>query len=256
MRHFSLALLGLLALAAGTFAQQQQPTGTPAQLTAQLENWEKQMTVVKSLSASCTRTDVNKVRNENTVLTGVVKCMKVDAPGGKVEKLALLQLAQKDHPEVYEKFVCTGNQLYWFAPREKAIYVKKLGDKVGGDSFLDFLFEMKAPAMQKRFDMTLVRPEDPNYVYIDIKPRLEGDKVEFQRARLVLFKRDYLPAQLWFEEPNGNHHTWDLSNMRANDAGVKATDFVAPDKPVGWEMKEVKDREPEAKPRVVRPSGK
>ena len=72
----------------------------------------------------------------------------------------------------------------------------------------------------------------------------------------MLFKRDYLPAQLWFEEPNGNHHTWDLSNMRANDAGVKATDFVAPDKPVGWEMKEVKDREPEAKPRVVRPSGK
>ena len=51
MRHFSLALLGLLALAAGTFAQQQQPTGTPAQLTAQLENWEKQMTVVKSTRA-------------------------------------------------------------------------------------------------------------------------------------------------------------------------------------------------------------
>ena len=259
MRHYSLALLGLLALSAGALAQQgaqPPPAGTPEQLNDRLANWEKAMTDVRSILAKVSRTDVNKVRGQNTVKAGEVRCLKVDAGGGKVDKLALLYLAEKDDPKSYEKYICTGDLLYSFSPREQTLYVKKLREKLTDDTFLSFLFEMKAAALKKRFEMTLVRPDDPNYVYIDIKPLKEEDKVEFQRARLVLFKRDYLPAQLWFEEPNGNHHTWDLSNIKANDAGVKATDFVAPEKPAGWEMKEVKDREPESKPRVIRPSGK
>jgi TIGR03009 family protein len=256
MRHISLALVGLLTIAAGAFAQGGTPpaaTGTPEQLNEQLTRWEKEMTLVKSLSARCSRTDVNRVRNENRVLSGYVKCMKVDAGGGKVDKLALLYLAEKDKPDSFEKFICTGNLAYWFAPQEKAIYVKRLGTKLGEDSFLSFLFEMKAEGLRKRFDMTLVRPEDPNYIYIEIKPRLEADKVEFQRARLVLFKRDCLPAQLWFEEPNGNHHTWDMADPKVNDAQtVKPADFVAPEKPAGWQIKEAK--EPESKPAVIRPA--
>lgn len=257
MRHYSLALFGLLALAAGVFAQQpaEPPPGTPEQLNDRLTNWEKQMSVVKSISAKISRTDINKVRNQNTVKSGEVRCLKVDAGGGQVDKLALLYLADKGDPKSYEKYICTGNLFYSFSPREQTLYVKKLREKLSDESFLNFLFEMKADALKKRFDMTLVRPDDPNYVYIDIKPRLEADKVEFQRARLVLTKRDFLPAQVWFEEPTtGVHHTWDLSDLKVNDPGVKATDFVAPEKPAGWKLEEIKDKGAEPPPRVVRPN--
>jgi TIGR03009 family protein len=266
MRHYSLALLGLMGLAAGAIAQQAPPpksaNGTPEQLNGELAKWESEMRAVKSISAECSRTDVNRVRSSTTHVSGYVRCLKVEA-GGKVDKLALVYMSEKDRngkevPNAYEKFICTGNQVYWFSPREQTIYVKKLGAKPADDSFLDFLFQLKAAAMLKRYEMTLVMPTgrpDPNYVYIDLKPRLGADKVEFQRARLVLYRRDYLPAQLWFEEPNGNHHTWNLSKVKANDAGVKATDFVAPDKPAGWKVEEAKDKEAARGPRLYRPKG-
>jgi len=248
----------MLAFAAGAFAQQaappQDPVGTPEQLNAHLTQWEREMNAVKSLSAECKRIDVNRVINNRVELSGLVKCMKVDAGGGRVDKLAFLQLGEKDKPDPVEKYICTGELLYRFSPRERILYVHKLPGQVSDDNFIAFLFQMKAEAMKKRYDLTLVRPDDPNYIYFDIKPRLEADKVEFQRARLVLFKRNYLPAQLWFEEPNGNHHTWELSKVTANDPAVKATDFVAPEKPKDWTIKEVKAAETENRPRVIRPA--
>ena len=90
--------------------------------------------------------------------------------------------------------------------------------------------------------MTLAMPDDPNYVFLDMKPKMEADKAEFQhRPLLVLYKKNYLPAQLWFEEPNGNYHTWDLTKVTANDPAVKPAEFVAPEKPDKWEIKEVKE---------------
>jgi len=259
MRHFSAALFGLLAFGGGVFAQQAAPpqaaTGTPEQLAAHLAQWEKEMAGVKSISAECKRSDVNRVSNNRTELAGVVKVMKQDVPDGKTEKLAFLHLAQKDDPNAYEKFICTGNLVYWFSPKERILYVKKLGAGAKDDNFLDFLFQMKVAALTKRYELTLTRPDDPNYVYFEIKPKLDADKAEFQRARLVLLKSNYLPAQLWFEEPNGNHHTWELSKVRGNDPGVTAKDFVAPEKPDKWQIKEMKANEPEARPRVIRPAG-
>ena len=199
MRHYSVALLGVLAFATLASAQQASPkappTGTPEQLAAHLAQWTGEMAVVKSLSADCKRTDVNRVRNDRVELSGVVKCLKVEA-GDKVDKLALLHLVRKDNPELFEKYIGTGALLYRFAPTKKTIYVHKLRGGVSDDNFLDFLFQFKADTMKKRYDITLVMPDDPNYIYFDLKPRLDADKAEFQRARLVLYKKNYLPAQL------------------------------------------------------------
>ncbi len=263
MRHISAALFGVLALGGGVLAQQAAPpaaTGTPEQLANHLAQWEKEMAGVKSISAECRRADVNRVSNNRTELAGLVKIMRVDAGNGKIERLAYLHLADKANPNAYEKFICTGDLVYWFSPREKILYVKKLAAGASDDSFIDFLFQMKVTALMKRYDLTLTRPDDANYVYFEIKPKSTVDKAEFQRARLVLYKRDYLPAQLWFEEPNGNQHTWELTKVRGNDPGVTAKDFVAPEKPTGWELKEMKDKETkggetEPQKRVVRPAG-
>jgi TIGR03009 family protein len=269
MRYYWLALLGLLAVGAGAFAQQAPPqatTGTPEQLNAHLARWEKEMAAVQSFSSTCTRTDVNKVRNSNTQLSGVVKFLKVDAGGGKVDKLALLSLVPtaKGDQGYFEKFICTGDLLYQFSPSEKTIWIYKMNGGIAADSLVNMLFEMKADALKKRYDMTLTYPtgkEDANYIYIDIKPKHERDKVEFERARVVLYKANYLPCQLWFQEANGDYHTWGLSEVKANEK-IDRTEFVSPEKPKGWEMKEAKrsqaDAKPgdgEPKPRVIRGEG-
>jgi TIGR03009 family protein len=258
MRILTVALLGILTFAAGAPAQQPAPkpppAGTPEQLAATLAQWEREMASVKSISADCKRTDVNRVRNDNVVVTGFVKCLKVEA-NGKVDKLALLQLGPKDKPNDFtEKYICTGSVLYRFAPAQKTIYVHRLKGQAANDNFLDFLFQLKADTMKKRYDITLVSPDDPNYIFFDMKPKLEADKAEFKRARLVLYKKNFLPAQLWFEEPNGNYHTWELTKVTANDPAVKPAEFVAPEKPDKWEIKEVKDTETEERPRVIRPN--
>jgi TIGR03009 family protein len=261
MRHSSIALLALLVSAGVLNAQQAAPqgptAGTPEQFAAHLAAWEREMAGVKSLSAECKHTEVNRVRNDRVEWSGFVKVMKSDTGGGKVDKLISVYLEQKGNPSAFEKFVSTGDLLYQFSWRERLIYVRKLG-KAADDTIIDTLFQMKADAMKKRYDMTLVYPQgrdDPNYIYFDIKPRQEADKAEFQRARLVLIRRNYLPAQLWFEEPNGNYHTWDLSKVAANDPGVKAADFVAPEKPAGWQIKEIKPKDSDNPPRVYRPAG-
>jgi TIGR03009 family protein len=256
MRYLSVALLGALTFAAAVPAQQPAPkpppTGTPEQLAATLAQWEREMAPVKSLSADCKRIDVNRVRNDKVEVTGFVKCLKVEA-AGRVDKLALLQLGPKDNPAAFtEKYICTGSVLYRFAPAQKTIYVHKLSGQASNDNFLDFLFQLKADTMKKRYDMTLAMPDDPNYIFIDLKPKMEADKAEFQRARLVLYKKNYLPAQLWFEEPNGNYHTWDLTKVTANDPAVKPAEFVAPEKPDKWEIKEVKETGAAEQPRTIR----
>jgi TIGR03009 family protein len=196
------------------------------------------------------------VRNNRVEKFGFARVMKRDAGENKFDKLISVYLAEKDNPNAFLKFICTGDLLYEFSPREKTIYYRKLR-QASGDSIIDNLFQLKADAMKKRYDMTLVYPQgrdDPNYVYFDIKPKTETDKDEFSRARLVLIKKNYLPAQLWFEEKNGNTYTWDLTKVTANDPAVKATEFVAPEKPAGWEIKEAKG-EANSRPTVVRPKG-
>jgi TIGR03009 family protein len=253
MRTLSAALLAVLTFAAAAAAQQPAPprTGTPEQLAATLAQWEREMAAVKSLSAECKRTDVNRVANNRSEVVGVVKCLKVESQG-KVDKLALLQLGPKDNPNNFsEKYICTGALLYRFAPAQQTIFVHKLRGGAADDNFLDNLFQFKAESMKKRYDMTLVMPDDPNYIYFDLRPKVDADKAEFQRARLVLYRKNFLPAQLWFEEPNGNHHTWELTKVTANDPAVKPAEFVAPEKPKGWEIKEVKETEADG-PRVIR----
>ena len=96
-------------------------------------------------------------------------------------------------------------------------------------------FGMKAEEAQRRYALTLAK-EDTYYVYVDITPRFAADRAEFQRARLVLNKDNYLPRQLWFEHVNGNEVTWDIPRIQANGAGIDRRTFDAPRAPAGWRL--------------------
>src|SRR5262249_46691374 len=97
-----------------------------------------------------------------------------------------------------------------YAPREKVVreheMPKPRDGQVADDNLLSFLFGMKAEEAKKRYELTVLQPppNDKWYYYILIKPRAKADQNDFSRARLVLYKTNFLPRQLWFEQPNKN----------------------------------------------------
>src|SRR5262249_46737498 len=159
----------------------------------------------------------------------------------------LLYMEKKGNPQVFEKFICSGNVLYEFVPPQKLIRVHELPQPKAGqqaieDNFLTFLFGLKPEEAKRRYELKL-KKEDQWYIYIEILPKLPGDKADFQRARLVLNSQTFLPRELWFEHPNGNEVKWDIPRIE-NGVRLDRKDFAAPSAPPGWNM--VKQQPPPA----------
>lgn len=275
MRYVNFALAGVVlttSLAAAQQPSQQQqaqrpagqaaPQTPPAQsqtsppnprLDALLLNWEQQMTKIQTIVAHCTRTSVDKTFQVAEVYEGTAQYMKPN--------LASLEMRKKDKPQIFEKYICSGTFLYEYAPAEKVIRVHELPPskpgQVAEDNFLSFLFGMRAEEAKRRYDLKLVK-EDQWYVYIEILARFPADKQDFQRARLVLNSKTFLPRELWFEQPNGNEVKWDIPKLESN-LELRRTDFTAPTPPPGWKLirmpraTEGAAKSPTVPPRVVRP---
>ncbi len=262
MRFSWLALAGVL-VGSGVYAQQPPqtapttpPAAQPAQpnaarLDALLLKWEQEMKNVQVLAAELARTTVDKTYGKAETFTGSAKYMKPN--------LAALEMVKKDNPQVYEKYLCTGTYLYEYVPATKLLRVhevpqpKNPAGNVTDDNFLSFLFGMKAEEAKRRYDMRLVK-EDQWYIYIEVLPRFPADKVDFQKARLILNQGNFLPRQVWFEQPNGNEITWDIPKLASGaDAKVQRSDFTPPQSaPAGWNMVKV-PRQDTAKPNETQP---
>ncbi len=262
MRPYWLALSGFLL---GTAVLAQQPASAPstppansppdapnaARLDQLLQRWEQEMKNVQTLSAEMVRKDLDKTRGATEEFSGTAKYMKPN--------LALLEMAKKDNPNVYEKYLASGTYMYAWVPASKVVRVYELPapkpGQVGDDNFLSFLFGMKAEEAKRRYDMKLVK-EDQWYVYVEVLPRFPADKADFAKARLVLNQSNFLPRQVWFEQPNGNEITWDIPKI-ASGVNLPREAFQPPAQlPPGWNMVRVPRAEapaPQQPPRVVRP---
>lgn len=268
MRYSWLALGGLLAWQALGWAQApaQNPPGAPARtppitpplppaaaldpahdpLDAVLINWEAAMKKVDTLQApQCSRVEQLKTLLVTKTYVGIAKYMRPN--------MGLLYMSQKDKPENFEEIVVNGSTLYQYAPLPKEIRAHHLPasqNALGDDSFLSFLFGMKAAEAKARYDLKLLS-QDQYYYYLGVSPRRDEDKADFRVARLVLNKDSLMPRQLWFEKPNGDTVTWDFPKI---ESGVRLNpnDFAKPAVPTGWKMVDVQPRE---QPRVYRPAG-
>ena len=260
MRTSWLTLIALLTLSSPLAAQQPAPgqridTAGQQRLDALLGRWEQSMKDVSTLVAQCNRTTVNKTFQTTDVFEGTASFMRPN--------MAMLEMQKKNKPDVYEKFVCSGNKLYEYSPQSRVVRVHELptpknGGAISDDNFLSFLFGMKAEEAKRRYDLRLER-EDQYYFYVMIFPRLPQDRADFQQARLVLVKQSFLPRELWFVSPNGDEIRWDIPRID-NGARLNAATFLNPQLPPGWTMQRVPQaREMPAndniKPRVARPNG-
>src|SRR5262245_29267826 len=278
MRNPMLALAALLA-AAGFVPAQTNPPGkaapaTPpqdpaaaARLDAHLQRWEEAMRKVQTLDAEITREDKDKTFGTRTKFFGAAKYMKSGA-GPTALDLATLELKQEGKADLADKFVCTGTYLYKFEVASKEIRAyempKPKPGQVADDSFLGFLFGMKAEAAKRRYVLnfaslkTAPNGEDTHYVYVDVLPRFPEDKAEFARARLVLNKDSYLPRQLWFEHANGSDTLWDVPKIQAG-VTLDRRIFDAPKVPPDWKFVPVpkgtaaSNGTGDVPPRVIRP---
>lgn len=225
------------------------PNATPDPLAVKLDRylqrWEQEMVKVQTLSALLTREDKDKTFGTTTKFAGEANYMKA-GNGPTALNLAALELKVQGKNDVADKFVCTGTYLYRWLPAQKEIHAyempKPKPGQVGDESFLGFLFGMKAEAARRRYQLTLpklkhseIPGEDNHYVYVDIVPRFPEDKAEFTRARLVLNKDSFLPRQLWFEHANGTEITWDIPRLQAG-VTLNRRLFDAPKVPDGWKM--------------------
>jgi TIGR03009 family protein len=255
MRKYCLAVAWVLLASLPAGAQQGQPAPTgPApdtssgQLDQILVNWEKAMTSVDKLVAQITRTDTDKVYQSTSVFDGVAKFMRPNR--------ASLRLEKRGKPDSYEQFVYTGTYLYQYVPQQKEIRVHQLpatkSGQVSDETLLSFLLPgAKAAGIKDRYQLTLLPPppNDTWYYYILIQPKAPADKAEFTRARLVIHRSNYMPRELWFEEPNGNESKWDFPRVQVNGPQPAATDFATPAAPANWRMVTVP---PQPQPRVIR----
>jgi len=208
-----------------------------ARLDQYMQLWEKEMQKIQTLSAVINRLDKDKSFGTTTKLTGNAQYMK-SGTAAPILNFAMLELKQEGKTDIFEKFICTGTYIYQFVPAQKEIRAYPMPrpkpGQVGDDSFLGFLFGMKADEAKKRYNLTMGK-EDKWYIYVDVVPRHPADRKDFQRARIVLNRDSYLPRQLWFEAPNGNEVTWDIPTLKAG-VPLDRRVFDAPKPPAGWKF--------------------
>lgn len=232
-----LPLLTVMLAATVVIAQPPQPPPLPQldpvnnKLDAALVRWEQAMGAVASLHTKVTRTSIDKIFGTAELCEGEAMYLKPNK--------ASIWLQNKKKADDFECLVCNGQIVYKWEPKLKEIHIHELPKpkqgQVGDDNFVSFMFGMKAAQAKTRYTLSW-GGEDPFYIYIDVLPKDPSDKVEFTRARLVLTKSAHLPAQIWFEQPNGNETTWDFTKMSTNLQLNPAT-FNQPTPPQGWQIK-------------------
>ena len=212
---------------------------------------------VETLGAQLTRIDKDPTFDSVQKLTGTAYYMKAGT-GPTAQNLALLELKLEGQKEPKEKFICTGTYIYQFLPDQKEIRYYELpkpkpGQVVEDNNLLSLLFGMKAEDAKRRYELKLAK-EDTYYIYVDISPRSPADKADFQHARLILNKSNYLPRQLWFEHANRSEVMWDIPNLQVGMA-LDRRSFDAPKAPAGWKLVAGENRKQVVRPARPAPSG-
>jgi TIGR03009 family protein len=271
MRLSGLALAAALALAGTAAAQQAQvapprlpaaqpdvpavpPTPPDPILDGYLRRWEREMQSFQTLALQLNRIEEDTVTKSVSKFNGIAYFMKVGS-GTSARNLALLQTSRDGSKDVFEKFICTGTFFYIVNPERKEIQAVELRRSGPGampdDNFLG-MFGLRVDEAKHRYNLTLAKQDD-YYLYIDIKPRLRRDQEEFEWARVVLNKSNFVPRQLQYRAPNKTQVVWDFPSAQVNRK-MDQSWFDKPATPTGWKFVPIRP-DADAPPKVYRNSG-
>ena len=276
MRRACFTLTVLLAAVPAATAQIPLPPGTarppistgvvpvaapnPAALEAHLKAWEAKSVSLVNMYTECEMVRKNLVLKKEKTYAGSIVCMK--------PSLARMKIENKAEKADYQAYICDGASVYEYSGRDKTVTQHKIppGGKnnVGDNLLIEFMSgKMTADDVKSRFDIKLVREEE-FYVHLQIGPKQERDKQEFESMLLVLFSEKakdmaYLPAIVVMQKNNAEElEQWTFKKPMSNVQGIKQSDFnfVAP--PKDWQVKQAGAATTTSvppTPKVARPAG-
>jgi TIGR03009 family protein len=261
-----LAIPALLLAAPFALAQQKtgntqlgkpepQPLPDQSKLDGYLNNWESVTKGLRTLDITVNRKRKSAGLGDLDVYTGSIKFMKIEDKNNPVV-LAAMDLQKKGGKATdYEKIVFSGTYVYEFRPRDKVVVYYDLGPakpgKPNDDSLMPFLSGMKTADAKKRYDIKLTKV-DADYIYLEIFPRLQKDKTEFIRAQIVINRSNFLPARVWYVEPNRDTITFEVVKIE-KDKRLNRQEFEKPELP-GKDWRIIKaEKSEDTPPRIARP---
>ena len=201
-------------------ATQEAATRLRQEMDAIMAAWEKRSGQLKTLNVGFTRVDRSSAWEEEK-FTGQAFFQSPD--------LACLHFKKQADPTTegtpaqykdYERIVCTGSEVLRYTWDTKQMFVYPLDKSVQQKTLqqgpLPFLFNLKADAARKRYDMALTQQSDKQYL-IRIAPLYDIDRESFSKAFLWLNKTTFLPDQLWLVATNGkDYQDYKFTNVVAN----------------------------------------
>ena len=168
MRNQWLAVAGVLLFGSPLAAQPNQqtppaPQADPAaqqKLDALLVRWQNEMSAVQSLVAKCNRVTVNKTFRTTDKFEGTATFLKPN--------MAMLKMQKENQPDKLEMYICAGSKVYEYVPQQRIVRIHDMGPSKSGteeNSFLSFLFGMKAEEAKRRDSFISSLPDPSGWVY-------------------------------------------------------------------------------------------
>lgn len=228
------------------------PAVPDAKLLSHLDSWEVAMKKVDKFAVKAILTRKDLITQRESKFNGDIWCMK-----GGYARLSIVKALGKDekaNPADFLAYICNGPNLYEYDGGAKTLTIINLGKGGAGNNLLlDLMTGMTSKMAQDRFDLKLLKAEEP-YVYIEAKPKSAEDKAEFETMTLVLCDaslkgRAYIPRQVLLRKANGQQtESWDFPDPKVNPEGIKLEHFEATKPPEGWKIVKAEAPKPNSAP--------
>ena len=122
-----------------------------------------------------------------------------------------------DPPLVY---MIDSLRVYEYDPGISQIEIMELEDRPESEAFY-LGFESNVDRLQEAYEIHVLPPDDPEIfaLAVEFVPKLSGDGEEpyFQRVRLQLRKKDYLPAEILIVNDEESQTSFSVTNFAANE---------------------------------------
>jgi TIGR03009 family protein len=227
-------------------------------LDAYLAKWEKATEKVTSFAAEFEMTRTDAVFKKQRKYTGSVLLMKPN--------LFRISFRSASDSKDFEAFIFDGKSLFcynWETKEVIEIPARQDDDSVSVELFpcirftmpqfpmSDLFLAFKAGNATKRFQFELLKKDDKNYAYLDIKSKSQKDKNQFEVIHLALFGPaiqppliPYLPAMVLLKKPGGYIEKWQFSNQIQNikiDGKEIGSQHLQYEKPKGdnWKIRKL-----------------
>jgi TIGR03009 family protein len=153
-------------------------------------------------------------------------------------------LKYEDNPTAREHWVCDGQAIYQFRPKEKQLIETRLPPELQGkaisDGPLPFIFGAKAETLKKRYWLRITTPEEQakTEIWLEAYPKFQQDAANFAKVDLILGRDKFLPVAMQIHTPGkpGVRTVYRFGEASVNDLLSKFNgEFASPTKPFGWQ---------------------